>query len=99
MRARSTASFETLAAKASPVSPALHAHPAALAQPVKRWFAMLMEKQIRRGSFQSTRHLKEAIREHTIHNAQPHHSFWTKSADEILNTLARFCRRTNDSGH
>jgi hypothetical protein len=24
---------------------------------------------------------------------------WTKNADEILDTLAAYCRRINDSGH
>jgi transposase len=67
---------------------------------VERWFATLTEKQIRRASFRSTRELEEAIRTFLrLHNAQPRPFVWTKTADQILNSIARFCRRTNDSGH
>jgi transposase len=67
---------------------------------VERWFAALTEKQIRRGSFRSTRELEQAIRTFlALHNAQPKPFVWTKTADQILNSIARFCRRTNDSGH
>jgi transposase len=67
---------------------------------VERWFAVLTDKQIRRGSFRSTRQLEQAIRAFLdLHNAQPKPFVWTKTADEILNSIARFCRRTNDSGH
>jgi len=67
---------------------------------VERWFAALTEKQIRRASFRSTRELEQAI--HTfldLHNAQPKPFAWTKSADDILHSIARFCTRINDSGH
>lgn len=67
---------------------------------VERWFAALTEKQIRRGSFRSTQELEKAIRTFVdSHNAKPKPFAWTKSADDILNSIARFCRRTNDSGH
>jgi len=67
---------------------------------VERFFAALTEKQIRRGSFQSTRQLEAAIREYLgYHNQQPKPFVWTKSADEILNALAKYCERTNDSPH
>jgi transposase len=67
---------------------------------VERWFAALTEKQIRRGSFRSTRELEKTI--HTYlehHNQKPKPFIWTKSADDILNSLARLCQRTNDSVH
>jgi transposase len=67
---------------------------------VERWFAALTEKQIRRGSFRSTRELEAAIRiflDH--HNTQPKPFVWTKSADAILDSVARYCRRINDSAH
>ena len=32
-------------------------------------------------------------------NEQPKPFVWTKTADEILASVARFCRRTSDSGH
>lgn len=67
---------------------------------VERWFAALTEKQIRRGSFRSTRELEAAIRTFLDHhNTQPKPFVWTKSADAILDSLARYCRRINDSGH
>ena len=67
---------------------------------VERRFAALTEKQIRRDSFRSTRELETAIRsllDH--HNAQPKPFVRTKSADAILDSLARYCRRIFDSGH
>lgn len=67
---------------------------------VERWFAALTEKQIRRGSFRSTRELEAAIRTFLDHhNRQPKPFVWTKSADAILDSIARYCRRINDSGH
>jgi transposase len=67
---------------------------------VERWFALLTEKRIRRGSFTSTRALEQAIEEFLdLHNQQPKPFVWTKTADEILETLAHFCKRTSNSGH
>jgi transposase len=67
---------------------------------VERWFAELTEKQIRRGVHRSTLQLESAIR-HFIehHNQNPKPFIWTKSADQILDSVARFCKRTLDSGH
>lgn len=67
---------------------------------VERWFAELTTKQIRRGVHRSTRALEEAIRDYlTINNKNPRPFAWTKSADEILASIARFCERTSNSGH
>lgn len=67
---------------------------------VERWFGVLTEKRIRRGVFCSTRSLENAIEDFLEkYNENPKPFKWTKSADEILETLARFCRRTLDSGH
>jgi transposase len=67
---------------------------------VERWFAAITEKQLRRGVYRSTRELESAIEQYLeIHNEQPKPFIWTKSADEILLTLARFCKRISDSGH
>jgi transposase len=67
---------------------------------VERWFAALTEKRIRRGSFRSTRELETAIRNFLAHhNSDPKPFVWTKSADDILESVARYCRRINDSGH
>ena len=67
---------------------------------VERWFALLTEKQIRRGVFRSTRELETAIRNYLkTYNEQPKPFIWTKTADEILAGVARFCKRTLVTGH
>lgn len=33
------------------------------------------------------------------HNVDPQPFIWTKTADEILANVARFCKRTSESGH
>jgi transposase len=67
---------------------------------VERWFAELTEKQIRRGVHRSTRRLEDAIRGYiAAKNEAPKPFVWTKTADEILASLARFCMRTSNSGH
>ena len=35
----------------------------------------------------------------TRHNADPKPFRWTKSADDILDSVARFCKRTSGTGH
>jgi putative transposase len=65
---------------------------------VERWFAELTMKQIRRGTFRSVPQLKEAIKEFIdAHQANPTPFVWTKSADEILASIARFAQRTLDA--
>jgi transposase len=67
---------------------------------VERWFALLTEKQIRRGVHRSTCELEAAIIEYIqIHNQRPKPFVWTKTADEILASVARFCQRISNSGH
>lgn len=67
---------------------------------VERWFAEITRKQIRRGSHRSTRELERAIRESLrITNENPTPFVWTKTADEILDSLARFCQRISGTGH
>ncbi len=68
--------------------------------PVERWFATLTQKQIRRGTHRSTHELETAIRNYLqTYNHDPKPFVWTKTADEILESVARFCRRTSNSGH
>jgi len=67
---------------------------------VERWFAALTEKQLRRGVHRSTRELEATIRRYIdITNTRPKPFVWTKTADEILASVARFCHRISDSGH
>lgn len=59
---------------------------------VERFFALLTDRQIRRGVHRSVAALKSAIStfiEH--HNAKPKPFRWTKSADDILASIERFC--------
>ena len=59
---------------------------------VERWFAALTEKQIRRGIHRSTRELEAAIETFVeATNEDPKPFVWTKTADQILDTIARFC--------
>jgi len=67
---------------------------------VERWFATLTMKQIRRGTHRSTRQLEDAIRAYlSTYNEEPRPFIWTKSADEILASIERFCLRTSASLH
>ena len=67
---------------------------------VERWFAMLTEKQIRRGTHRSTRMLEAAILAYiALSNTAPTPFVWTKTADEILASVARFCHRISGTGH
>lgn len=64
---------------------------------VERWFSLLTQRQLQRGTHRSTRQLEDAIKEFLdLHNADPKPFVWTKTADEILDSLARFCRRISD---
>lgn len=62
---------------------------------VERWFAELTNKRIRRGVFRSVKELEAAIREYIdVHNEDPTPFVWTKSADKILASIARYAQRT-----
>ncbi len=65
---------------------------------VERFFASLTEKQLRRGVHRSTQALEHAIRDYIDHvNEAPKPFKWTRSADDILAAVKRFCRRTLDT--
>jgi transposase len=65
---------------------------------VERWFAELTMKQIRRGTFRSVPQLKAAIQAFIeAHQLNPKPFVWTRSADEILASIARFAQRTVDA--
>jgi transposase len=65
---------------------------------VERWFAELTTKQLRRGAHRGVRELEGAIREFiNAHHEAPKPFVWTKSADEILASIARFAQRTLDA--
>ncbi|WP_168788156.1 IS630 family transposase [Paraburkholderia aromaticivorans] len=84
--------------------PRFHAHftptSASWINQVERWFATLSETYIRRGTHRSTRQLEQAIRQYIqINNTDPRPFNWTKSADDILASVKRFCLRISNSGH
>jgi transposase len=65
---------------------------------VERWFAELTEKQIRRNSFRSTNALEKAIVNYLdTYNSDPRPFIWTKTADQILENIKKFCERTYNS--
>src|SRR5215210_2839828 len=67
---------------------------------VERWFAELTSKLLQRSTHRSTRQLNADIRAWMESwNDNPRPFVWIKTADEILNSIARYCNRINDSGH
>jgi transposase len=62
---------------------------------VERWFALLEQKQLKRGSHRSRWELEQAIKEFIdVTNQTPKPFVWTKTADAILASIARFAQRT-----
>jgi transposase len=67
---------------------------------VERWFAELTTKKLRRGAHRSVRQLNTDIRAWIeTWNDDPRPFIWTKTADEILDSIARYCTRINESRH
>jgi transposase len=67
---------------------------------VERFFADLTNRQLPRGAHRSTAELQAAIFEYIdIRNRNPKPLVWTKTADEILASIERFCKRTSGTGH
>ena len=67
---------------------------------VERWFGLLTEKQLRRGVHQSSAELEAAIYRYLdVTNEDPKPLVWTKTADQILASVAHYCRRTLDTPH
>jgi transposase len=65
---------------------------------VERWFAELTRKQLRRGVHTSTSQLEADIRAFIQrHNENPKPYRWTKSADDILASVKRFCQKAEQS--
>jgi transposase len=67
---------------------------------VERWFAELTNKKLRRGAHRSVRELNADIRAWTkTWNNDPRPYVWTKTADQILESITRYCTRINESRH
>ena len=62
---------------------------------VEGWFALLTRRCLQRGALSSTDALEAAIHAYINHtNAKPRPFRWTKTADDILASVGRFCQRT-----
>jgi transposase len=67
---------------------------------VERWFGELTTKKLRRGTHRSVHQLNSDIRAWiTTWNDEPKPFVWTKTADQILESVARYCTRINESRH
>ena len=65
---------------------------------IERWFAEITNKQIRRGSYRSTRELVQAIEDYlAVYNEDPKPFIWTKSAGDIRESLKSYCMRISDT--
>jgi transposase len=67
---------------------------------VERIFGELTERRLRRGAHQSVTQLNADIRDWIERwNEAPKPYVWTKTADQILESLASYCNTINASGH
>jgi len=67
---------------------------------VERWFAELTNKKLRRGAHRSVRELNTDIRAWIADwNENPRPYVWAKTAEQILDSISRYCDRINASGH
>jgi len=67
---------------------------------VERWFGELTTKLLKRGSHRSVAALNADIRAWMkTWNDDPRPYVWTKTADQILDSIRRYCDRINDSRH
>ena len=67
---------------------------------VERWFAELTRRKLQRSTHRSVVELERDIIAWTQNwNQNPKPFVWTKAADAILETLASYCKRINDSRH
>src|SRR5215207_1672012 len=67
---------------------------------VERWFGELTSKLLKRGAHRSVRDLNTDIRAWmNTWNQDPRPYVWTKTAEQILDSIARYCERINDSRH
>ena len=67
---------------------------------VERWFSELTSKLLKRGAHRSVRDLNADIRAWIeTWNEDPRPYIWTKTAEQILDSIARYCTRINDSRH
>ncbi len=67
---------------------------------VERWFGELTTKLLRRGAHRSVHALNTDIRQWIdTWNENPRPYVWTKTADQILDSIKRYCQRINQTRH
>ena len=67
---------------------------------VERWFGLITQQAIRRGSFRSVRELIRRIEEFVAHYNRHSRPFvWTATADSIFQKLNRLCSRISGTAH
>ncbi|MQB02546.1 MAG: IS630 family transposase, partial [Actinobacteria bacterium] len=67
---------------------------------VERWFGFLTDQMLRRASHRSVTALETDIRAWIEQwNNNPRPFLWTKTAQDILDSLASYCRRISGAGH
>jgi transposase len=67
---------------------------------VERWFGLITQQAIRRGSFRSVRDLIRKIDAFVAHyNTSSRPFVWTATADSILEKLKRLCKVINGTSH
>ena len=68
--------------------------------PDERWFGFLTDQKIRRGAHKSVQSLEADIRSWIASwNDDPKPFVWKKSAEEILDSLARYLQRISGGAH
>ncbi len=67
---------------------------------VERWFAYLTDDLLRRGDHRSVHALERDLRQWSAAwNEHPKPFIWTKTAEQILESLGRLVKRITDEGH
>ena len=67
---------------------------------VERWFGLITQRAIRRGSFRSVKELVQKIDDFVQHYNRKQRPFvWTATADSILAKIARLCSRISGTRH
>jgi putative transposase len=67
---------------------------------VERWFGLITQRAIRRGSFRNVRQLVDKIEQYVAHYNEHKRPFvWTATADSILAKVERICKLINGTSH
>jgi len=67
---------------------------------VERWFGLITQQAIRRGSFRHVRELVAKIEQYLKHYNEHKRPFvWTATADSILEKVQRICKLINGTAH